>query len=85
MLQPENEYQIPEETVKVAKAAFPNGNIYLTLRDNLGAIFEDVIQRSLSIPWATSGKSRAISPDHYHAIIGGSAGSTSSRGGAQPD
>ena len=34
MLKPENGYQIPEETVKVAKVAFPNGNIYLALRDN---------------------------------------------------
>ena len=41
MLKPENGYQIPEETVKVAKAAFPNGNIYLALRDNLGPIFAD--------------------------------------------
>ena len=39
MLKPENDPQIPEETVKVAKAAFPNGNIYLTLRDTLGPIF----------------------------------------------
>jgi transposase len=41
MLKPNEDYQIPEETVKVAKAAFPNGNIYLTLRDTLGTLFED--------------------------------------------
>lgn len=41
MLKPENGYQIPEETVKVAKVAFPNGNIYLALRDNLGPICAD--------------------------------------------
>ena len=41
MLKPENDPQIPEETAKVAKAAFPNGNIYLLLRDTLGPIFED--------------------------------------------
>jgi len=41
MLKPENNTQIPEETVKVAQAAFPNGNIYLALRDTLGPIFED--------------------------------------------
>jgi transposase len=41
MLKPENKFQIPEDTAKVAKAAFPNGNIYLTLRDTLGPIFED--------------------------------------------
>jgi transposase len=27
---------IPEETVRVARAAFPRGNPYLTLRDQLG-------------------------------------------------
>lgn len=41
MLKPENDFQIPEETAKVAKAAFPHGNLYLTLRDNLGSIFTD--------------------------------------------
>src|SRR5712691_9504317 len=32
---------IPEETVRVARAAFPKGNPYLTLRDELGTIFQD--------------------------------------------
>ena len=32
---------IPEETVRVARAAFPKGNPYLTLRDELGPIFQD--------------------------------------------
>ncbi len=30
---------IPEQTVKVAKAAFPNGNTYITMRDELGVFF----------------------------------------------
>jgi hypothetical protein len=38
MLKPESDAQIPEETAKIAKAAFPNGNIYLTLRDTLGPL-----------------------------------------------
>lgn len=41
MLKPDFHPDIPEETIKVAKAAFPNGNMYLSLRDTLGAIFED--------------------------------------------
>jgi transposase len=41
MLKPNEPNQIPVETAKVAKAAFPNGNIYLTLRDTLGPIFND--------------------------------------------
>ena len=32
---------VPRETVRVAKAAFPKGNPYLTLRDELGPIFAD--------------------------------------------
>ncbi len=32
---------IPEETVRVARAAFPKGNPYLTLRDELGLLYTD--------------------------------------------
>lgn len=32
---------ILEETVRVARAAFPRGNIYLTMRDQLGTLYED--------------------------------------------
>lgn len=32
---------IPEETVRVAHAAFPRGNMYLTMRDQLGTLYED--------------------------------------------
>lgn len=41
MLRPEDDLAIPEETTNVARAAFPKGNIYLTLRDELGTIFTD--------------------------------------------
>jgi transposase len=32
---------IPEETVEVAQAAFPKGNVYLLMRDRLGSIYQD--------------------------------------------
>jgi transposase len=32
---------VPEETVRVARAAFPKGHPYLTFRDALGTIFQD--------------------------------------------
>ena len=32
---------IPEETVRVALAAFPNGNIYMRMRDEFGTIYND--------------------------------------------
>ena len=32
---------IPAETVRVVLAAFPNGNIYMLVRDELGTIYEN--------------------------------------------
>jgi transposase len=32
---------VPEETARVARAAYPKGNIYLQLRDALGTIYQD--------------------------------------------
>jgi transposase len=33
--------EIPEETVRVANAAFPKGNVYLQIRDEIGTIYQD--------------------------------------------
>ena len=33
---------IPEETIRIARAAFPKGNLYLSMRDQLGNLFEDL-------------------------------------------
>jgi transposase len=41
MLRPERNHEIPELTRFVAKEALPNGNIFMTMRDELGPIFED--------------------------------------------
>ena len=32
---------VPDETARIARAAFPKGNPYLTLRDQVGIIFHD--------------------------------------------
>jgi len=40
-LRPHTLEPMPEETVRVARAAFPKGNPYLLLRDTLGTIFQD--------------------------------------------
>lgn len=32
---------IPSETIRVAHAAFPHGNSYLQLKDELGSIYQD--------------------------------------------
>ena len=40
-LHPRSVDPVPEQTARVAKAAFPKGTIYMTMSDELGAIFED--------------------------------------------
>lgn len=32
---------VPEEIARVARAAFPKGNLYLQIRDEIGVLFED--------------------------------------------
>lgn len=41
MLNPQRNYEIPEETRRVARAAFPKGNPYMRLRDEMGSLYED--------------------------------------------
>lgn len=40
-IQPRQIQDIPEETRRVAKAAFPKGNVYIRLRDELGELYGD--------------------------------------------
>lgn len=40
-LHPQQLGVIPSETIRVAKAAFPKGNIYLRMRDELGVFYSD--------------------------------------------
>ncbi len=40
-LKPSPIQPVPAETARVARAAFPKGNVYLKLRDQLGTIFSD--------------------------------------------
>jgi transposase len=42
---------VPEETARVARAAFPKGHPYLTLRDALGTIFQDEDFTALFPAW----------------------------------
>lgn len=41
MIRQQPPQDVPAETASVASSAFPNGNAYLTLRDELGVIFHD--------------------------------------------
>ena len=40
-LQPQNDFSIPEETVRVARAAYPKGHLYMKIRDAIGTIYQD--------------------------------------------
>ena len=40
-LKPQPIGPVPEETARIARAAYPGGNIYLQLRDEFGTIYED--------------------------------------------
>ena len=40
-LHSQNEFSIPEETARVAHAAYPKGNLYMKMRDALGSIYQD--------------------------------------------
>ncbi len=40
-LYPQHEFSIPEETARVARAAYPKGNLYMKMRDALGTIYQD--------------------------------------------
>lgn len=40
-LHPIQQWTIPRETVRVAQAAFPKGNIYMTIYERLGQLYQD--------------------------------------------
>jgi transposase len=40
-LHPQREFSVPEETARVARAAYPKGNLYMKMRDALGTIYQD--------------------------------------------
>ena len=58
-LQPQEAFSIPDETIRIARAAYPKGNIYIQMRDALGPIYHDESfahlfpqnGRSVEAPW----------------------------------
>lgn len=40
-LHPQARYEVPDETARIARAAFPKGNPYMQLYDTFGVVFED--------------------------------------------
>jgi transposase len=41
MIKPQSDEQIPAETIRIARAAFPKGNRLLTFRDEFGKLYQD--------------------------------------------
>jgi transposase len=54
-LRPQPMASIPEQTARVAHAAFPTGHPYLTLRDHLGTIVQDKDFAALFPAWGYPG------------------------------
>lgn len=40
-LKPQGISSVPEETARIARAAYPKGNVYMHMRDELGTIYAD--------------------------------------------
>lgn len=53
---------IPEETGRVARAAFPKGSVAMQMRDLFGAFVSD---RDLDLAYLIRGRPRAVAPTVY--------------------
>jgi transposase len=42
-LKPQGISPVPEETARIARAAYPKGNVYMNMLDELGTIYEDAL------------------------------------------
>jgi transposase len=40
-LKPEGINPVPEETARIAQAAYPKGNVFMHMRDELGTMYQD--------------------------------------------
>ena len=46
-LKPEPMCPVPQETARVAKAAFPKGSTFIKMRDEMGVLFQDELFAAL--------------------------------------
>lgn len=69
MLVPNDDRSIPELTAETARAAFPSGNVFMKIRDELGPIFEDEqfvdLYPSLGQPAASPGRLALVTVMQY--------------------
>jgi hypothetical protein len=55
---------VPDETARIAHAAFPKGHPYLTFRDALGTIFQDEDFTALFPAWGQPAVAAGVGDDH---------------------
>ena len=78
-LQPQNDFLIPEETARVARAAYLHGNVYMKMRDVLGTIYQDQTFAHLFPKNGRPVEARLPTGDHHgRTVHGRSPRSTSS-------
>ncbi len=61
----QNWQEIPSETIRVAQASFPKGNVYLKMRDELGMLYQDEQFKDL---FCSSSGQPAQSPAHLALV-----------------
>jgi transposase len=64
-LPPRIEYCVPDETARVARAIFPNGNLYMQWYDTFGTLFKD---RDFVSLFSTEGQP-ALSPMRLYLVL----------------
>jgi transposase len=68
-LKPEGIRPVPEETARIARAAYPKGNVFMRMRDELGTIYEDESIARVIFPDGPASRSAlAFSIGHHHAV-----------------
>ena len=67
-LHPQATYPIPEATQRVARAAFPHGNLYIQVADRLGNIAHDAPFSALFPRAANPRKRRPPGPGHLPPV-----------------
>src|SRR5215472_5761453 len=71
-LKPQEFGPIPEETARVAHAAYPKGNVFMRMRDELGTMYQDEDFAHLFSHTGQPAEARlSLGSSHGHAVCGG--------------
>ncbi len=68
-LKPEPIGPVPQETARVAKAAFPKGSLFMRMRDELGVLSQDEAFASLFPHDSQPALARFLARTHYQYAI----------------